>query len=300
MTAKDLHAAVGAGKSVIGVVGLDDRRHQLNEVIRRLAGLLVGMPIGLVDGHTDLNSQRSTGLIDRLQAQEMTANVGMHDDRVGGLVRCFYPGQRPALQPVFRIEHRVLIGGFRQAQALQANPQTGIVHHSKHGFHAAVRLADQAAFGRFKVHHTGGRRLDPHLVLDRTAGHAVARARAAILAQQELRHQEQRYSLRARRGIGQLGEHQMNDVVGQVVLAAGDENFRPGDPIAAVLLRQGLGANEPQIRAALGFGQAHGAGPTAGHHLFEIAILERLAAPVFDRLVGAEGKTGIGAKGEIG
>jgi hypothetical protein len=54
-------------------------------------------------------------------------------------------------------------------------------------------------------------------------------AQAAVGVGQELRHEEQRDALDALRRVGQLGQHQVDDVLGEVVLAGGDEDLGAGD-----------------------------------------------------------------------
>ena len=56
----------------------------------------------------------------------------------------------------------------------------------------------------------------------------------------EIRHEEKRDALRARRRALDAREHEMNDVVGQIVLAGGDENLLAGDRVGAVGLRDAL------------------------------------------------------------
>src|SRR5579872_7107281 len=70
-------------------------------------------------------------------------------------------------------------------------------------------------------HRAGGGSMNAELVLDRMRAQVVARSRRAVLVEQELRHQEERNALRAPRRIGQPRQHEMDDVVGEVVLAVG-------------------------------------------------------------------------------
>ena len=63
------------------------------------------------------------------------------------------------------------------------------------------------------------------------------------------------------------GEHEMDDVFGEIVLTGGNENLGARDLVTAVGLLDGLGAQQAQIRAALRFGEIHGAGPFTGNHL---------------------------------
>ena len=78
--------------------------------------------------------------------------------------------------------------------------------------------------------------MDAHLVLDRAAGHAVARAERAVGVDEELRHDEERDALGARGRALDAGEHQMDDVLGEVMLAGRDEDLGAGDRIGAVAI----------------------------------------------------------------
>ena len=74
------------------------------------------------------------------------------------------------------------------------------IHHDEHVLEAAVLLADQIADRAAVVavrEHGGRTRVDAELVLDRHAVHVVARAEAAVVVDQELRHEEQRDALDA-------------------------------------------------------------------------------------------------------
>ena len=66
-------------------------------------------------------------------------------------------------------------------------------------------------------------------------------------------------------------EHEVDDVLGEVVLAVGDEDLLPEEAVAAVGLRHGAGAHRRQVGPGLRLGQVHGAGPFAAHHLRQVA-----------------------------
>jgi len=102
----------------------------------------------------------------------------------------------------------------------------------------------------------------------------------------ELGHQEQRNTFRPGRRIRQFGQHQMDDVFRQVVLAAGDEDFGPADLVRTICLRLGLGANNPQVRTGMGLGQAHGTGPHTRVHIRQISGLQFVAGVGVDRDTG--------------
>src|SRR5690606_17103079 len=63
--------------------------------------------------------------------------------------------------------------------------------------------------------------------------------------------------------IRQAGQHDMHDVFGQVVVAGGNKDLGSGDFIGTIGLGDGTGFDLAQVGAALGLGQAHGAGPAA-------------------------------------
>jgi hypothetical protein len=87
--------------------------------------------------------------------------------------------------------------------------------------------------------------MDAHFVLQARTVHRVACAQRAVGIDQVLGHHEQAHALDAHRRIGQAGQHQMDDVVGHVMLASANENFCAGDFVSAVGLGFGLGAHKP-------------------------------------------------------
>ena len=103
--------------------------------------------------------------------------------------------------------------------------------------------------------------MQTHLFFDAVAVHAAARAVGV-----ELGDQEQRQAFGSGRRIGQAGQHQVHDVVAQVVLAARDKNFGAADGVLAIGQRDRLGAGQAQVRARMRLGQAHGGQPFAGGH----------------------------------
>ena len=92
------------------------------------------------------------------------------------------------MQAFTGIAQRVLVGAFRQAEALHAHAEAGRVHHHEHRLQAFVRLAQQIAFGTIEIHHAGGGTMNAHLVFDRATAHGIARAHAAIAGYLEFGH----------------------------------------------------------------------------------------------------------------
>ena len=141
--------------------------------------------------------------------------------------------------------------------------------------------------------------MDAHLVLDRAAGDRVALAEAAVVVDQHLGHHEQRDALRTVGCARRLGQHEMDDIVGQVVLAGRDEDLGAGDRIGAVRLRLRLGADQAEVGAALRLGQVHRAAPFARHHLGDVHLLLLGAALGDQRGDRAMGQAGVHGKGHV-
>ena len=188
--------------------------------------------------------------------------------------------------------------------ALRADRQPRRVHHDEHDVEAAVLLADEVADGALallaELHHAGGAGVDAELVLDAGADHVVARAQRAVLVDEMLGHQEQRDAARAGRRVGQAGEHEMDDVVGHLVVAVGDEDLGADDAVAAVGLLHGPRLEQRRgrsPRAARSGSWCRSIRPTpssAGR------ALELLAALRLDRVDGAEGEQRAQAEGQVG
>ncbi len=132
--------------------------------------------------------------------------------------------------------------------------------------------------------------MDPELVLDRMTAHVVLRAQRAVGIDQIFRNEEQRDAAGAGRRIGKARQHEMHDVVGEIVLAVGDEDFLAGDAIAAVRPAFGLGAQRREIRARLRLGELHRPHPLARHELGQIGLLERFGAVGGKRFGGSHGQ----------
>ena len=227
------------------------------------------------DVHSD---ERPGGLVEGLDRQQRAAHVRVDDDRVGGLVGVLRAGQRAALEPVLGVGGGVLVGDLRLGEALHADREPRLVHHHEHRVEAAIRLADEPAGRAVVVHHAGGVAVDAHLVLDRPAGDAVPFAQRPVRVDQHLRHHEERDALGAGGRPLDAGEHQVDDVLGEVVLARRDEDLGAGDRVGAVGVRHRLRLEEAEIRAAMRLGQVHGAGPGALDHLRQVGPLLLLGA----------------------
>ena len=138
-----------------------------------------------------------------------------------------------------------LPSGIEQANALQSHMQTGRVHHDKHGVQAFAGFTHDGAHRFVKAHHASWAAMQAHFFF-----YAVAVNTAAAAIGVKLGHQKQRQAFGAGGRIGQAGQHQMNDVVGQVVFATRDKNLRATDGVSALgVIRHGhsLGASQAQV-----------------------------------------------------
>ena len=209
-----------------------------------------------------------------------------------------------ALPALLGVGDGALGGALGHRHALRADRQARGVHHDEHDVEAAVLLADQIADGALallaELHHAGGAGVDAELVLDAGADDVVGRAERAVLADEALRHQEQRDAARAGRRIGQARQHEMHDVVGHLVVAVGDEDLGAEDAIAAVGLLDRAALEPAQVRARVRLGQVHGAGPLARHHLRQVEALELVRALRLDGVDGAEREQRAQAERQVG
>ena len=227
----------------------------------------------------------------------------MHDFQIGGLVRFLGAGEGASHPAFMRIGIAVLIGDFAQSNALDADPQPRRIHHAEHAGHAGGGRTLFTWLQRFwlgtqlpgngvvEIQHAGGLALDAHLVLDAAGIDAIARAHRAVFLDQEFRHHEEidgrEIVVDLTLFVRDLGDHHVDDVVGQVLVAARDENLGAVYPVGAVRLLDGLGLHQPKVGAAARLGQAHGTGPFARHHLGGDALLHPRRPGRQQRAIGA-------------
>ena len=129
-----------------------------------------------------------------------------------------------------------------------------------------------------EIHHAGRRGLDAHLVLDGAAAHGVRSCRGCRPRSAGLSGTRNR--LMPCVPAGAPGRRASTRWMMFSVRSCSPAEMKilvAGDRVAAVGGRLGRGAHEAEIGAALGLGQAHGAGPCAGRELGQIERLECLA-----------------------
>ena len=213
------------------------------------------------------------------------------------MMRACSPGSEPgpaALATLLGVVERLLVGALGDGDTLLTDAQAGVVHHGEHVLHALVLVAHEVADGAvalLAVRHRAGRRgVDPHLVLDGDAGDVVVLAERAVVVHEELRHHEQRDALGAGGGVRRAGQDQVDDLVGELVLAEGDVDLLALDQVRAVVLRHGLGRDRADVRACLRLGEVHRPGPLAGDHLRQVGLLELVAGVVAHGVHRARGQ----------
>ena len=116
---------------------------------------------------------RPRRLVEGADFQQHAAHVGMHDDRIGRLVRRL---SRPtASGPAGGRAHRPRRSGRRLPTApapARATPSRASFIITNMALQALVLLADQPALRAVVIHHAGGVAVNAHLVFDRAAGDA--------------------------------------------------------------------------------------------------------------------------------
>ena len=84
------------------------------------------------------------------------------------------------------------------------------------------------------------------------------------------------------------------------MLAGGDENLGAAELVTAVADGFSAGPQDAQIGAGLGFGEAHGAGPAALAHFWQVGFFLFRRAEMAQAFVGAQREARIHAPGLIG
>ena len=273
-----LDAEVGNLVGRFGEPALDHRRHEINEGLLLLAHPFIVMVRGLVlRGRRDIG-QRTHRLGLCLHQHQHASHIRVIDDGHG--IRRAFDGA--ALYALLRIGQRVLVSRLGQPQPLEADGITRRVHHDEHVLQALVRLADEGADTATVVaetHHAGRAGMDAELVFDGYTVGIVAFAERTIGIDEKLWHDEQRDAFHPGWRVGQTGQHEVDDVLGHVVLAVGDKDLLAEDAVTAVRLRLGTRADRGEIRPGLRLGDIHGAGPFAGNHFRQVhGLLLRRAA----------------------
>ena len=278
--AKHLNTKAGEFDAGVGRIGLGDRRQQIRQS-PRLA--IPGM--GPVNGGGIVIGQRPHGLGRGPHRHQHAPDIGMGDD----LAR---------LHPFAGIGDGGLGCPFSDCHALQANIDPGVVHHGEHRPHPGAFCPDQPADTRTAIakgHAAGWGGMDAELMLDTGAFQIIT---AAI--RQEFWHQKQGDTFGSSGRIRQPRQHEVNDIVCNIMFAPGDEYLGPLDAVAAIPTRFGPAAQRPDIGAGLRFGEVHGSGPFAAHHPGQIVGLLTVRSMRLHRLNRALGQHHAEREGHVG
>ncbi len=192
--------------------------------------------------------------------------------------------QRPALLAGAGVVEGVQVAGVAERDRSHADAHPRLVHHVEHVGQSAVLLADQVpdrtgitagqVLALAEVQQRVRRAAVPHLVVQPGQHDVVALAGV----DEVLGHDEQRQALHPGRRTGHPRQHEMDDVLGQLVVAAGDPHLVPEQPVAAVGLRFGAHGHIGQRGAGLWLRQAHGPVEPALQHGAHVGVDLLLAA----------------------
>jgi len=112
VAAEHLHRLVDGVEGVVGDEGLDHRRQQRHQRAGLLAHGRVGMAQLLIDQQRNPGAEGAAGFGVGHVGHHQNTNIGMHDDRVGGLVRPHRPAGGAHLQAIAGVAERLLVGHF--------------------------------------------------------------------------------------------------------------------------------------------------------------------------------------------
>ncbi len=264
--AMDLHAQAGDFAADVGRMGLGERRQyfgaQRGGFVAQLAEIALGG--GIID-------QRARRFRLRAHPPQHPAHVGVPVDGDG---RAVGAARERGLDPLGGIALRLLRRALGDLHALTADHQAGVVHHHEHRAHPAHFRADDLAEAILVLtidHHGGRRTVDAEFMLDRGAMDAVGNRRLALRVEAVFGDKEQRDAARSFRRVRRAGEDQMDDIVGQIMLAESDEDLLPLDLVKTGIraIRDPFGgrAQRADIAARARLGQVHRAVPFARDQL---------------------------------
>ena len=212
---------------LLGREGLGHRGEQVEQqpgaaplLRRRRVGGQVGLARGLED-------QGESALHDGLLPEQHAPHVGVLDDGHLGRERVAVP-QRPPLRPFPCVRQRLEVGHRRGGHAVSSHHDAGLVHHLEHVGQPAARLPQEPApaVARLAEREDDAGEPPPADLVDEPRHADVVRLEPAAVRRAELRDQEEAHPLRARRCAVHAREHHVDDVLGQVLVAAGDEDLR--------------------------------------------------------------------------
>ncbi|CAI8158120.1 MAG: Uncharacterised protein [Pseudidiomarina mangrovi] len=118
--------------------------------------------------------------------------------------------------------------------------------------------------------------------------------------QPELRHNKHRNTLHPNRRTLNTRQHQMHNVLGEILIAPRYIHFLAFNAVVAITVFDGFGGEITERRADVRFGQCHGAGKAAIQHSGKIQLLLRGRAESADHVGGSTGQKWVGRAGGVG
>ena len=137
---------------------------QIDQLVLGGALRLVGFVLGAVDRFGDEIDEGAQRFDRGLLRHQHPAHVGVVDD---GRRRPRGGTGGSALAAVLGVGEGPLVGPPGDAETLDTDEETGVVHHREHVAHALVGLADQVALGQVEVERAGRTGVDAELLFDR-------------------------------------------------------------------------------------------------------------------------------------
>ena len=217
----------------------------------------------------------------------------MFDDR--NLRRCRVFVLRPApLKPLTRIAQRIKIALQTTHNGGITNGEARLVHHVEHIGHAAPRLTDQCtdgitAFG--KIDQAIGDAALAHFVIKACKRDVVPGPKRAVVVDAIARYEKKRDAFDARCSARNFREHHVDDVVGELVIAARNPHLRTDNAIRPVAQGFRAGRDVGERGARLRLGETHGPEPAPFEHRRQINAM------LFRRAEGAQ-HIGVGDREE--
>ncbi len=190
----------------------------------------------------------------RFLRKQHAAHIGVLDNRNLRAGRIFRFGAA-ALWPLGRVVERVKVAGACESRCAQSDLYACLVHHVEHVGEALMRLADQLADALATLTEVEHRRRGaavPHLVDQPRQRDVVAFAYAAIGLEVKFRDDEKRNAFDPGGRTLNLRKHQVDDVLGELVITAGNENLVAADSVSTVCEWLGSRTNvcERRVRPA--------------------------------------------------
>ena len=258
----------------------------------RHIGVFGGAGVLLVHQTRAIQGQRQGAFAIGFLGQQHALDVGVFNDAHLRAAGIFAPGPGgPALRAVLGVIQAGVVTRHAQHGGRHTHANAGFVHHVEHAAqafagpahqvgHGAAALAVQACarcrshwvLALAKVEQRVGGATPAAFVVEARQRHVVALAgELPVNTHQLFGHDEQRNAFHARhqlaRRVGDFGQHQMDDVLGEFVLTRRNPHLVAAQPVTRAQsvrfktfpVRRGAGRDVAQRRARLGLTQTHGA-----------------------------------------